>query len=70
MLLGTRDAGIPRDLAARYRAALRNCHVVLVYAAGRAIASDRPDAFARLVGDFLERREQFVVSRSSSLLHP
>jgi hypothetical protein len=31
---------------------------------------DRPEAFASLVGDFLERREGFVVDRQSTLINP
>ena len=34
------------------------------------IDADRPEAFASVVSDFLERHEQFVVTRSSSLIDP
>jgi pimeloyl-ACP methyl ester carboxylesterase len=68
-LFGTRDRTIPREAARRYREHLPHCHVMLVYDAGHAIAADRPEAVASLVADFLERREQFVVSRAGGLLH-
>jgi hypothetical protein len=55
---------------AAFRAQLPNCHYVLVYAAGNDVAQDRPAAFSALVEDFLERRERFIVSQRSGLLHP
>jgi pimeloyl-ACP methyl ester carboxylesterase len=70
LLFGTLDRMIPASMGRVYRDRLANGHLVLVYDAGHAIAADRPEAFSRLVGDFLERREQFVVSRVSGLLHP
>ena len=34
---------------------MSNCHLVFVYAAGHVISADRPEAFAEVVLDFLER---------------
>ena len=70
VLLGTRDADAPAGLGARYKALLPNCHLVLVYDAGRDIAADRPEAFADVVGDFLERREAFVINQTATRLFP
>jgi pimeloyl-ACP methyl ester carboxylesterase len=53
-----------------YREKLPNCHFILVYDAGHAIDADRPEAFASLVGDFLIRRESFIVPKHSGLIHP
>jgi len=53
-----------------FRAQLPNCHYVLVYAAGTDVAGERPEAFNTLVEDFLERRERFLVTQRSGLLHP
>jgi pimeloyl-ACP methyl ester carboxylesterase len=60
----------PLAAGRQYREQLPNCHFVLVYAAGAEVAHDRPEAFAALVGDFLERRERFIVNQRSGLLHP
>ena len=70
VLFGTQDRIIPPEMGRLYREKLPNCHFMLVYDAGHAIGADRPEAFASLVSDFLERREQFLVSRASSLVHP
>jgi hypothetical protein len=43
---------------------------VFVYDAGGAIAAERPEAFAEVVSDFLERHEAFVISRARSVVHP
>ena len=45
-------------------------HLVLIYDAAHALDSDRPEAFAALVEDFLEHKGQFVVRRESGLLYP
>jgi pimeloyl-ACP methyl ester carboxylesterase len=70
VLFGTEDRMIPPEMGRIYRELMPNCHLVLVYDAGHAIDGDRPAAFAGVVGDFLERHEQFVVSRTSSLINP
>ena len=70
VLFGTLDRLIPPEMGRLYREKLARCHFVLVHDAAHAIGADRPEAFASLVGDFLQRREQFVVSRASSLVHP
>jgi pimeloyl-ACP methyl ester carboxylesterase len=53
-----------------YKQLLPNCQLLFVYDAGHAVAADRPEAFAEAVADFLERHEQYVVSRRSSVLFP
>ncbi|MGE3271684.1 MAG: alpha/beta fold hydrolase, partial [Chloroflexota bacterium] len=70
VLFGTDDQVIPPEMGRLYRQIMPNCHFVLVYDAGHAIDADRPEAFVSLVTDFLERHEQFVVTRTSSLIHP
>jgi hypothetical protein len=44
--------------------------LVFVYDAGHAISTERPEAFAEVALDFLERREAFVVSRTETIIHP
>lgn len=69
VLVGT-DDGASAGLGARYKALLPNCHLVFVYGAGRDIAATRPEAFADVVADFLERREAFVINRTPTRIHP
>ena len=68
VLCGTRDADAA---AARACAApIPNGHLTFVYDAGPAIAVDRPEAFADVVADFLERHEAYVISRATTVIHP
>lgn len=70
VLLGTEDTVLPGAVGRAYKALIPGSHLVFVYAAGHAIAADRPEAFAEVVGDFLERHEAFVVSRARSVILP
>ncbi len=70
VVFGTRDRLIPPELGRVYRERMPSCQFVLLYGAGHEAAGDRPEAFSSLVGDFLERREAFIVSQKSTLLHP
>ncbi len=70
VLFGTEDRLTPPELGRHYREILPNCQFVIVYDAAHAIYDDRPEAFAAIVNDFLEHREQFVVRRESGLLYP
>jgi pimeloyl-ACP methyl ester carboxylesterase len=70
VLFGTEDRLTPPELGRHYREILPSCHFVIVYDAAHAIYDDRPEAFAAIVADFLEHREQFVVRRESGLLYP
>jgi len=69
-LFGTADRVIPPAVAHLYRQILPNCHLVMVYDAAHAVDADRPEAVAEVVDDFLRHREQFLVKRTSDLLHP
>jgi len=70
VLWGTLDRMIPSEMARLYKELMPNCHLVLVYDAGHAMDAERPEAFAEVVGDFLERHEAFLISRTETLLHP
>jgi pimeloyl-ACP methyl ester carboxylesterase len=70
VLFGTHDKMIPSEMGGIYKEKLRNCNFIVVYDAGHAIASDRPEAFAGLVGDFLGRGEEFIVSARPSVIYP
>lgn len=67
---GTEDRVTPPELGRHYLELLPNAYLVLVYDAGHAVDGDRPEAFAALAGDFLERKEQFLSSRRSGLITP
>ncbi len=70
VVFGTLDRVIPPDLGRIYKTLLPNCHLVFVYDAGHELSTDRPEAFAEVAGDFLERHEAFVISRSETVIHP
>ena len=70
VLFGTLDGVIPPEMGHFYKELLPNCHLVFVYDAGHAISTERPEAFAEVTADFLERHEAFVVSRTETVIHP
>ena len=70
VIFGTEDRLIPSETGRVYTQLLPSCQLLYVYDAGHAVAADRPEAFTEAVSDFLERHEQFVVSRRSSVLFP
>lgn len=70
VLFGTLDRVIPPQMGRFYKELIPNCHLVFVYDAGHGISTDRPEAFAEVTADFLERHEAFVVSRAQTVIHP
>jgi pimeloyl-ACP methyl ester carboxylesterase len=70
VLFGTLDQVIPPEMGRFYKELMPNCHLVFVYDSGHAISTDRPEAFAEVTSDFLERHEAFVVSRAETMIHP
>jgi pimeloyl-ACP methyl ester carboxylesterase len=70
VLFGTYDRMIAPEMGHFYKELIPNCHLVFVYDAGHAIGAERPEAFAEVVGDFLERHEAFVISRTETVIHP
>jgi pimeloyl-ACP methyl ester carboxylesterase len=70
VLVGTRDEAAGPASARAYTARLPGAHLVFVYDAGPAVAADRPEAFAEVASDFLERHEAFVISRAATVIHP
>jgi len=69
-LFGTADAVVPTDAARLYSALLPKCFPVMVYDATHAVESDRPEAVAAIVGDFLAYGEGFVINRQKGLINP
>ncbi len=70
VVFGTRDRLTPSELGRVYRDKMPRCHFVLLFDAGHEAGVERPEALASLVQDFLTRREAFIVTEKSSLLHP
>jgi pimeloyl-ACP methyl ester carboxylesterase len=70
VLFGTYDRLIAPEMGQFYKELIPNCHLVFVYDAGHAIGAERPEAFVEVVGDFLERHEAFVISRTETVINP
>ena len=70
VLFGTLDRLIPPAMGRFYKELMPNAHLVFVYDAGHAIGAERPEAFAEVVIDFLDRHEAFVISRKNTVIHP
>jgi pimeloyl-ACP methyl ester carboxylesterase len=70
VLFGTLDHVIPPDMGRHYKELMPNCHLVFVYDSGHAISTERPEAFAEVTADFLDRHEAFVISRTETIIHP
>jgi hypothetical protein len=47
-----------------------NCHFVMVYDAGHAVGTGRPETLANTIADFLDLRETFIVSRRDGRIYP
>ena len=70
VLFGTLDSVVTPAMGRVYKELMPACHLVFVYDAAHAISTDRPEAFAEVVTDFLERHEAFVISRTETVIHP
>jgi pimeloyl-ACP methyl ester carboxylesterase len=70
VVFGTHDPITPPELGRLYRERLPRSHLVFLYDAGHMVDAERPEAFAALVDDFLQRGDGFLVSRESGLIHP
>jgi pimeloyl-ACP methyl ester carboxylesterase len=70
VLFGTADRAAAQDTGRVYTGLIPNSHLTFVYDASAAIGRDRPEAFAEVVADFLERHEAFIISRTPTVIHP
>lgn len=70
VLFGDRDGVVPPQNGRTYRRLMPNCSFQLVHQAAHSIQDDRPEAYAELVGDFLERGWMFLVPEQSTLINP
>lgn len=69
-LFATNDPLAPPEAGDRYRAALRDCNLMFVYDAAHLVDLDRPEAIAFIAGEFLGRKDQFLVSREDGQAFP
>jgi pimeloyl-ACP methyl ester carboxylesterase len=70
VLLGTNDQSIPLETGRTYAERLSDCYYLLVYDAGHAMETERPEALCEAVCDFVERRGAFIVERKNTTLNP
>jgi len=70
VVFGTRDGMIPPEMGRIYKELIPDAHLVFVYDAAHAIAAERPEAFVEVAGDFLERHDAFVISRTKTVILP
>jgi pimeloyl-ACP methyl ester carboxylesterase len=69
-LFGTRDQESPPEEAHRWRASLKDCHLVMIYDAAHDLAEERPEAVAEVVADFVAHEDRFLVTRASGVIYP
>ncbi len=70
VVFGTADQVVPPAMGRTYRERMPNCHYVLVYDAGHAVAAERPEALTHTIIDFLDWRKTFIVSRRDGRINP
>jgi pimeloyl-ACP methyl ester carboxylesterase len=71
LILWGRDDGIINPVNGRIlRRAMRNSSLQYVYDAAHDVQSDRPEAFADVVGDFLQRGMKFLINDQDGLINP
>jgi pimeloyl-ACP methyl ester carboxylesterase len=70
VVFGTADKVVPPEMGRTYREQIPNCHYVLVYDAGHAVAAERPEALTNTIIDFLDLGETFIVSRRDGRVNP
>jgi len=54
VVFGTADKVVPPAMGRTYRERMPNCHFVMVYDAGHAVATERPEALSNTIADFLD----------------
>ncbi len=70
VVFGTEDRLTPPEMARFYRQHYGNAHLMLIYDAAHLVDLDRPEAVAEVVVDFLARKERFLMSEQSGVIHP
>jgi pimeloyl-ACP methyl ester carboxylesterase len=70
VVFGTRDREGAQATGRIYAKRMPNAHLVFVYDAAHPLGDDRPEAFAEVVADFLDRHEAFIINRAATVIHP
>jgi pimeloyl-ACP methyl ester carboxylesterase len=70
ILFGRNDGIINPINGPTLRRVMRNSSLQYIYDAAHDIQSDRPEAFADVVGDFLERGMKFLINDQDGLINP
>jgi pimeloyl-ACP methyl ester carboxylesterase len=70
VLFGTQDGVVPAAMGRVYKQLIPDAHLVFVYDAGHALMVERPEAFAEVVTDFLQRTDGFIISRTKTVVFP
>jgi pimeloyl-ACP methyl ester carboxylesterase len=70
VMFGDQDGVIPPANGRIFRRLMPNCSYQLVYQAAHDIQGDRAEAFADLVGDFLDRGLLFLLPTASTVINP
>jgi pimeloyl-ACP methyl ester carboxylesterase len=69
-VFGTKDGVFGTFTAHHYARIIPQCSIQFVYDAAHDLAGDRPDAFAELAIDFLQRGMSFAITHRPTLLNP
>lgn len=70
VLRGTNDTSSPSETGRLYIERLPDGYYVLVYDAGHAVESERPEALFAAVRDFIEHRGAFIVEHKNMAINP
>ncbi len=70
VLFGRDDGIIAPENGRLYRQTMPNCALIYVYDAAHDVQSDRPEAFADVVADFVRRGMNFLVNDTDQLINP
>jgi pimeloyl-ACP methyl ester carboxylesterase len=69
VLFGSVDGLFGTSAGSTYKTLIPSCTFAIVYDAAHDISGDRPEAFASMVGDFLNRGPFFVIENRSTLIY-
>jgi len=61
IVMGCQEKVVPAEAGRLLKARIPHAHLTYVFGAGHAVEFDQPDLVGRLVADFLERGESFIV---------
>ncbi len=62
ILHGTHDGRVPKAAVQELKRQIPHSHLIYVYNAAHSLETDQPERFSRLVADFMQRAEAFLVN--------